>query len=164
MKKFITNLILLLLINILISVYLSGISLLNVVPAIDLTILVVYAANSDRNEAVIFGFLMGLIVDIFFGTTFGFNTLLYMYLGLGVNYISKRFLSNEPLIVLWLLLVTVLVFDFSHFFFFLMFEGKTFGLRFLFKIVIPELIYTSILYFPMQALVLKYKRFLKKVC
>ena len=85
MKKFLVNLILLIVINILISVYLSGISILNVVPAVDLTILVVYAANCDKNEAIAFGLILGLIVDIFFGTTFGFNALLYMYLGLGVN-------------------------------------------------------------------------------
>lgn len=163
MKKFLANLILLIVINILISVYLSGISILNVVPAVDLTILVVYAANCDKNEAILFGLILGLIVDIFFGTTFGFNALLYMYLGLGVNYISKRFLSNEPLIVLWILLATIFIFDMSHFLFFLMFSGKTYMFKFIFKIVIPEMIYTAVLYFPIQALVLKYKSMLKSI-
>ena len=136
MKKFLMNLILLLFINILISVYLSGIAIFNVVPAINLTILVVYSVNSEKYEAATYGFIMGLIVDILFGTSFGFNTLLYMYIGLGVNLFSKKFMSNEPLSVLVLLLASIFVFDMAHFLFFLAFEGKSYGIPFVFKNII----------------------------
>lgn len=163
MKKFLVNLMLLLFINILISVYLSGIAIFNVTPAIDMILLVVFAANSEKNEATLFGFLMGLIVDILFGTAFGFNTLLFMYIGFGTNVISKRYFSNEPIIVLLLLLSAVLFYDIMHYLFFMIFEGKTNIFAFIFKIVIPEMIYTTALYFPLQALVLKYKRMLKKI-
>lgn len=164
MKRFLANLVLILIINILISVYLSGIPILNVLPAVDLTFMVVYAANANKNEAILFGFLMGLCVDILFGTSFGFNTLMYMYLALGVNFFAKNFMNNEPLSVLIMLVVSVIIFDFAHYLFFFAFEGQTFGLKLIFKMIIPELIYTVVLYFPLQYLVLKYKRLLEKFC
>lgn len=163
MKKFLTNLILLLFINILISVYLSGIAICNVVPAIDLILLVVYAANSEKYEAATYGLVMGVIVDILFGTTFGFNALIYMYIALCVNIFSKKFMSNEPLSVLVLLLAAIFLYDMANFLFFLAFEGKSYGFLFIFKIVIPEMIYSTVLYFPLQYLVLKYKRLEKKL-
>lgn len=164
MKKYLMDLIVLLFINIFMSVYLSGISIFNVLPAVNLIFLTCYSANmKEIHDAAIFGFTLGFIVDILFGTTYGFNTLVYMYLAVIVNYVTKRFLSNEPIIVLLMLIGTIFLYDFITFVFFFMFEGKTYFMTYLFKIIVPEIIYTTVLYFPLQALVLKYKRVTKNI-
>lgn len=163
MKKYILNLVLLLFINILISVYLSGIAIFNVVPAIDLILLVVYAVNVKSHEATIVGAMMGLIVDILFGTTFGYNTLMFMYIALGANFAAKNLLSNDVMATLVLTCVAVLLYDSATFLFFEAFNGNAYYFKFLFKIIIPEIIYTALFYFPLQAVVIGYRRMIKKL-
>lgn len=91
------------------------------------------------------GFISGLIIDLFYGTIFGFNALVYMYIGYINGNCYKVFYDED--IKTPMLLVTVSEFAYNLVFYVVQFAFRQ---RFDFStyfvhIILPEALYTIIL-------------------
>lgn len=157
------SLVILLFIDIIISVYFSAFRIFNVLPAIFLIVLVIMSVNLKLDEALIAGAMMGLLNDAFFGIFFGVNTLIYIWIAYFVNTLTKKYFSNEPFIVLIITLVVITGYELLMFTTVFLFQGKMYFLTYIMKILIPELLYSLILYFPLNFLLSKYRRLLKRM-
>lgn len=157
------SLVILMFINITMATWFNNARIFNVLPAIYLIVLVVFCANSKLEESVIAGFTIGFLYDIFFGNIFGFDTLVYMWLGLLVNMMTKKYFSNEYIVVLIITIFSIILYDVLNFIVFFLFNGKMYFLTYMLNIVLPELAYSIILYFPVNSLIIKYKRFLRNM-
>lgn len=107
-----------------------------------------------EKEGMMVGFCSGLLVDVFFGSLFGFYALLYMFLGYGSGLFHMMFYDEDiKMPMIWMAL-SELVYGLSvYFFMFLMRSKFDFGYYFI-HIILPELIYTValtiVLYRPLR--------------
>lgn len=154
--------VILLFINIIISVCFSSFRIFNVLPAIFLMMLTYFAINLKIDEATVAGALIGFMIDVFYGNVFGLNTFIYMWFAVIINILVKEYFSNDTFIVLVMTMFVILIYDSFMFLISFMFEGKTYFMSYLTKIIIPEMIYSLLLFFPLCFVLNKYRIFLKK--
>lgn len=116
-----------------------------------------------EKEGMLVGFLSGLLVDIFFGSLFGFYALLYMFLGYGSGLFHMMFYDEDiKMPMIWITLCE-LVYGLSvYFFMFLMRSKFEFG-YYLIHIILPELIYTVVLTIVMYRPIRKFNDWLEKL-
>ena len=91
------------------------------------------------------GFFSGLLIDLFYGSLFGFYALIYMYVGYFSGYACKVYYDDSVKVPM--LLVAI-----ADFFYNLAVYGLQFLLRgrlglgtYLYRIIIPEIFYTVFL-------------------
>ena len=80
------------------------ISIGGILPNTALIIVVSYALLRGSTEGAIVGFFSGLPIDIFFGTSFGYYTLLFLLAGLLIGRSQKDFYRENyllPIIIHW---------------------------------------------------------------
>ncbi len=96
-------------------------------------------------DGMLIGFFSGLLSDLFFGTTIGFYALAYTIIGYLNGVVSQSFFTefiNMPVV---LCLVNDLAFSLYVFVFSMLIRGITnFGF-YLWHVIIPEMIYTTVL-------------------
>lgn len=97
-----------------------------------------------EKEGMVIGLFSGLLNDIFFGSLFGFYSLLYMFLGYGSGLFHRVFYDEDiKLPMIWIAL-SELVYGLSVYFFMFLLRSKFQFLFYLMHIIIPELIYTVV--------------------
>ncbi len=99
------------------------------------------------------GFFCGLLSDIFFGSLFGFYTLLYTFLGYGSGLFHMMFYDEDIKMPMVWIALSELVYGLSvYFFLFLMRSRFEFGF-YLTNIILPELVYTVVVTLVMYRLI-----------
>ncbi len=97
-----------------------------------------------EKEGMAVGFFSGLLMDIFFGSLFGFYALLYMFLGYGSGLFHMMFYDEDIKMPMVWIALSELVYGFSvYFFMFLMRSKFAFGFYFT-HVILPELVYTVV--------------------
>lgn len=121
------------------------IGILDVSPSFLLVAIVAMAMVSVPVEAGIYGFAAGFILDLCWGRTFGFYTLLYLYIALGARFFLEFIYKNTPRVTAGITFaasffadVLLLVFGFTVW-------GEGNFLYALFRMVIPAAAYNAIL-------------------
>ena len=92
----------------------SHISLGGIVPNILLIITATFGFMRGQNEGMFVGFLCGLIVDIFFGSPFGFVTFLYTVIGYFNGFFKNIFYPEDIKLPMVLITGSELIFCFSY--------------------------------------------------
>lgn len=96
-----------------------------------------------KTEGAILGFSIGFLQDIFYGSTVGFYTLLFLYIGFFSGYLNKNFYRDNVLIPLAVITVADFVFNFVQYVLTFLLRART-DLPYYFKnIIVPEMIYTA---------------------
>lgn len=123
-------------------------------PNLLLIVTVSFALIRGKLEGAFIGFFCGLMIDIFFGQVVGFYTLIYMYIGYINGFVYQSFFRES-------LLIPTLMVAISNFFYSLIVYLVTFLLRgkldfsfYLYRIIIPEIIYTTLLSLVVYRLIL----------
>ncbi len=163
MKSFFINFTILLVMNILFAVYLPMIDIQNIYPSVHIAIVVLYASYFPLDKSLVAGFLIGILYDSFFGVYFGYNAFLYMWIAYFTNKAIRKYFGNEPIIVCALALAASFVYNVITYFFFYLFSGKTYFGTFLFKIILPEMIYTLLIFFVLYNVFMFYRDKAKKL-
>ena len=116
-----------------------------IVPNILIIITASLSFLQGKRPGIFIGFFCGLLVDLFFGSFIGFYALLYMYVGY-VNGQFKKILFPED-IKLPLMLIIGSDFSYNAICYFLLFflKGKFNFFYYLLHIIIPEVVYTTVL-------------------
>ena len=99
------------------------ISIGSVTPNLMLILCVSMGLMRGRKSGLWTGFFLGLLVDLFFGSVFGFYALIYMYIGYLSGYAHRIYYDDDVKVPMFL-------------------RGRL-GIRtYLYRIIIPEMFYT----------------------
>ena len=97
-----------------------------------------------KHTGLLVGFISGLIIDLFFGTLFGFNALVYMYIGYITGNFYKVFFDEDIKIPMIFVAVSELAYNLIFYVVQFAFRKRfDFGTYFT-RIILPELLYTVI--------------------
>lgn len=117
----------------------------NISPDLLIIIVVSFGLMRGKREGFIVGFFCGLILDIFFGNYLGFYALIYMYLGLLNGIFQKWFYPDDFKLPFLLIFVSDFVKNIIIYFFMFMMRSRfSFG-YYLKSIMIPEVVYTTVI-------------------
>lgn len=98
----------------------------------------------NEKEGLLVGFFAGLLCDIFFGEVWGFQALIYMYVGFINGFFSRIFYPEDIKLPLALIVTSDLSYGLITYVFLFLLRGK-FDFPFYFgTIILPECIYTII--------------------
>lgn len=98
-----------------------------------------------KRTGIYTGFFTGLLVDICFRSIYGANALIYMYIGYICGSLKKVLFPKDIKLPLLFIAVSDLVYNILHYFFYFLFRGKFEFLYYLWNIILPEVVYTSIM-------------------
>lgn len=99
----------------------------------------------DRKAGLILGFFAGLLTDIFFGSVIGIYALMYMYIGFINGFFKKILYSGDFKLPIGLIALSDLFFGHIYYFVMFMIKGDFHYTYYLFSIILPEVIYTSVI-------------------
>lgn len=122
----------------------QALSLAGIAPNLLLIVTSSLGFMRGEKEGMVIGLFSGLLNDIFFGSLFGFYSLLYMFLGYGSGLFHRVFYDEDiKLPMIWIAL-SELVYGLSVYFFMFLLRSKFQFLFYLMHIILPELIYTVV--------------------
>lgn len=114
-------------------------------PNLLIILTVSFGLMRGRREGMLIGFFCGLLTDLFFESTIGFNALIYLWVGYFGGYFYRIFYDDDIKTPLLLISVCDLAYGIVQYIFRFLMRGR---LRFFFylgRIILPEVIYTLIL-------------------
>ena len=133
----------------------QALSLANIAPNLLIIVVASFGLMRGKTEGMYIGFFSGLLIDIFFGFYLGVYALLYMYVGYVTGLFQKRYYPEDiklPLLIISasdlvanLIIYVILFLTRSRYDF-----GYYFG-----NVIIPELVYTTIITIFLYLLLLK---------
>ena len=127
------------------STLFKWLSIASISPNLLLILTVSFGFMCGKKTGLFVGFLSGLMIDIFYGNLFGFNALIYMYIGFFNGFLYKVYYDEDIKVPL----VLVAISDFAY-------GGLVYALQFMLRgrlnlagymrqIIFPELIYTVVI-------------------
>ena len=128
------------------------ISIGGILPNTALIIVVSYALLRGSTEGAIVGFFSGLPIDIFFGTSFGYYTLLFLLAGLLIGRSQKDFYRENYLLPIIICSLAAIVYESIIFITGFFLQGNTTVLYFLVRLALPEAVYTAVVTIPIYRL------------
>ncbi len=149
MKKFIVSLttffITIALIVLQISL-LNNLPLFNVIANIGIVFIILISIKSNENIGGAVGILFGVLVDLFYGMTFGKHVLLYFLVGYGCGKLKRKIDIDNNLSVLVLVIITTSIYEFINMILiFLQFKQVSYDILYILKIITLESIYNIFL-------------------
>lgn len=90
------------------------------------------------------GFVCGIFADVFWGTTLGFNMLLYMVIGYLNGSFQRLFYDDDIKLPIGLIGASELVYGICTCFFIYVLQGDFSFMNHFFRIILPELVYTML--------------------
>ena len=114
--------------------------------------MVSYALLRGSTEGAIVGFFSGLPIDIFFGTSFGYYTLLFLLAGLLIGRSQKDFYRENYLLPIIICSLAAIVYESIIFITGFFLQGNTTVLYFLVRLALPEAVYTAVVTIPIYRL------------
>ena len=131
----------------------SHISLGGIVPNILLIITATYGFMRGQNSGMLVGFLSGMMCDVFFGSPFGFVTLIYVVIGYLNGLFKNIFYPEDIKLPMVLITGSELVFCILYYILKFLLRGRlNIGYYFI-HIMLPEIVYTIIITLPLYRLI-----------
>ena len=127
----------------------NHISLGGIVPNILIIVTASFGFMRGQNTGMAVGFISGLFIDIFFGSPFGFVTLLYTVIGYLNGFFKNIFYPEDIKLPMILITGSELVFCILYYVFKFLLRGKlNIGYYFI-HVMLPEIVYTIIATLPL---------------
>ncbi len=123
----------------------TSFALAGVVP--DLLIIPVIAVAFTRgpNKGMMTGFICGLLVDFTYSSFLGLFALMYLVIGFITGYANKIYDENDYTLPVILVSISELLYNLMYYIFFYFLKGKlNFGF-YLYRFMIPKVIYTVLI-------------------
>ncbi|MCC8137319.1 MAG: rod shape-determining protein MreD [Clostridiales bacterium] len=116
-------------------------------PNLLIVLTVSFGLMRGRREGMLTGFFCGLLTDIFFESTLGFNALMYLWVGYFSGYFFRIFYDDDIKTPLLLISVSDFVYGIVQYVFRFLLRGRIHFPFYLGRIILPEVVYTLILTF-----------------
>ena len=155
MRRFVINIVLIIMAFAMQNCIFPFIPFLNVAPNLVLIILFTIGFIYGKKEGMLYGIIIGLLMDLFYTGVFGFFTLIYIWLGYIDGILSKYFYEDYIVLPLVMCAFNEVLYNLAIYFFRFMLRGKFDLLFYINSIIIPEMImsllFTLLLYRPLFA-------------
>lgn len=145
MKKEFISIILLILCFLLQSTLLSRFTMGGIVPNLMIVMIATIGFLLGNRTGMWLGFVFGLITDIFFGQIIGLYACIYMFMGYLNGAFEKILFPHDIKLPLLLIVCTDFVYSNICYILFFLLKGRFDYLYYLRGIILPELIYTTVL-------------------
>lgn len=126
------------------STVLDYLKIFNVKPNLLMVFIVIVAFLGNNIEGAIVGFFSGLIHDMISGKAIGFYALLGLYLGFCVGSLNKRLYKENIFAVIFFILVSTVVYEYSVYFFHTIFRHSLDLFYPLRSVILPLALYNGI--------------------
>lgn len=127
------------------STIVHSIKIRGIIPNTAIIVIVSMSLLRGSTEGAATGLVAGLLQDIFFGVSFGYYALFGMLLGFGVGKINKGFYRENYIMPVFVCSISTLAYESCIFLTGILFSGNTNYFYFLINLIIPEMVYNSIL-------------------
>lgn len=98
-----------------------------------------------RKSGMWTGFFSGLLIDLFYGSVFGFYALIYMYAGFLSGYACRIFYDNDVKVPMVMVGIADIGYNMAVYALQFLLRGRMALTTYLLRIIIPEVIYTVFL-------------------
>lgn len=131
----------------------------------NLLLILTFAAGFMRGkkEGMFVGFFSGMILDLFYGQTIGFNAVLYMYIGYINGFFNLVFYDEDVTLPIGLVCVSDFFYNFFYYIFSFLLRNRLDFLYYLTHIILPEMIYTVVITLLIYRLMLKVNRKMESI-
>lgn len=131
----------------------------------NLLLILTFAAGFMRGkkEGMYVGFFSGLILDLFYGKTIGFNAILYMYIGYINGFFNSVFYDEDVTLPIGLVCGSDFVYNFFYYIFSFLLRNRLDFPYYLVHIIIPEMIYTVVITLLIYRLMLRINRKMESI-
>lgn len=146
MKRKVCEVILIIVFYVLQTTFFKAISIAGISANIMIILPVVFGYFNGKREGIFVGLISGLMYDIYYSSVFGFSSLVFMYAGYVSGIFHRDFDTTRIIIPMVLTAVSDFTYEFLMYIGNFLLHNKlnvTFYLR---RIIIPELIYTLIVF------------------
>lgn len=145
MRRVIT-LAILIVVNFCLQTTLFGFHNLNsITPNLMLILTMSFGLMRGRKEGLLVGFFCGFLTDCFFSNILGPYMLLYMFIGYINGFFHKNYMVEDVLLPLIVILVDDFVFNGVIYVFYFMLNNRLNFAHYMFRIILPEMLVTTLL-------------------
>ncbi len=130
-------------------------SFANIAPNLLIIVVASFGLMRGKTEGMYIGFFSGLLIDIFCGFYLGIYALLYMYVGYLTGFFQKRFYPEDIKLPLIIISASDLIANLIIYFILFLTRSRYEFSYYFGNIIIPELIYTTIITIFLYLLLLK---------
>lgn len=121
------------------------ISIGSITPNLLLVLCVSMGLMRGRKSGLWTGFFSGLLVDLFYGSLFGFYALIYMYIGFFSGYAHRIYYDDDVKVPMFLTAIADLAYNLAVYGLQFLLRGRLGLGTYLYRIIVPEIFYTVIL-------------------
>ena len=119
----------------------------SVKPNLLLILVISMGLMRGRKSGLWTGFFCGLLIDLFFSSVYGFYALIYMYIGFLSGYAFRLYYDDDIKIPMALAAGGDLLYNLAVYALQFLLRGRLGFIRYLSRIILPEIFYTAILTF-----------------
>jgi rod shape-determining protein MreD len=123
----------------------KSLQIASTVPNLLLILTVSIAFMQGKKEGLLTGFICGILIDLFYGTIFGFYALVYMYIGYGCGFFSQVYYDEDIKVPLILTAVSDFVYGFIVYVSRFLLRGRINFWGYLTSVIMPEIVYTVLI-------------------
>ncbi|MDO5134630.1 MAG: rod shape-determining protein MreD [Eubacteriales bacterium] len=117
----------------------------SITPNLLLILTVSMGLMRGRKSGLWTGFFCGLLIDLFYGSLFGFYALIYMYIGFGSGYANRIYYDEDVKVPMFLAGIGDILYNVAVYWLQFLLRGRLgFGVYFS-RIILPEAFYTVFL-------------------
>ena len=145
MKRKIVSLILIFACFIVQTTILGAFTFTNIKPNMMLVLIVSFALMHGSRTGIWMGFVSGFLIDLFYGSLFGFNALLFMYIGFVVGKMYQVVFDEDIRVAIFAVCVSDLAYNVIYYIIKFIFGIKYNFFAYFGHIAVPEIIYTLII-------------------
>ena len=162
MKRFIITVILILFCFLMQCTVFHSLAFGGIVPNLIIVLTASFGFMRGEKTGLLIGFFCGLLVDIFFGNTIGFYSLLYMYIGYMNGKFSAVFYPHDIKLPIILILGSDLFYGLISYVILFLLRSR-FDFRYYFAhIILPEIVYTIVVTIFLYPLILGINTWLER--
>ena len=121
------------------------ISIGSITPNLNLILCVSMGLMRGRKSGLWTGFFSGLLIDMFYGSIFGFYALIYMYTGFISGYAHRICYDDDVKVPMMLAAGTDLIYNLAVYGLQFLLRGRMGLGTYLYRIILPEIFYTVFL-------------------
>lgn len=131
----------------------------------NMLLILTFAAGFMRGkkEGMYVGFFSGMMLDLFYGKTIGFNAILYMYIGYINGFFNSVFYDEDVTLPIGLVCASDFIYNFFFYIFSFLLRNRLDFLYYLTHIIIPEMVYTVVITLLIYRLMLKVNRKMESI-
>jgi len=120
----------------------TSFKLAGVVPDLMIILVVAVAFMRGSNKGMLAGFVSGLLMDLTYGQVVGLFALMYMFIGFISGFAHKIYDEMDYTTPIFLVGISELMYNLFYYFFFYFLQGRLNIGYYMFRFMIPRMIYT----------------------